>query len=618
MLRCLRGWSLPVVPVALSGVLWASPVIAGDPMPVPNRVLRRALDIHLGRAPRVAHRMRLSSGPLYAALQASRALTAPGGSGAAEAAAATPAVRTHLRTQGCQNVLTATRQTADGHLDVTRQVRVNQDCTLRRQAEEVVAVNPTNQLNIIVGQNDSRLGYNHCGFDWSVDGGRTWGDQTPPFYELVLGDGHVADACSDPSVTFDSKGNAYIGGLLFDTNAPASAMVVSKSNAGIGGAFFHTPVAGAFQLYSTLPLGVVANDSDAAILNDKGLMIADATPSSPKVDHVYFVWTRFNDTNGDSPIFFSQSIDGGATWSTGIEISRQNAELCTISSGESDPTACDQDQGPDPAVAADGTVYVAFSNLNNPQTTHQQYLVVSCPPSADCSDLTQWQPPSKITDDFASQPTGPDGATGCASGDQCLPPNGYRLDDSIVGSLSVDRSGMLYFVWSDFRNGGANCAPSGSVRHATPPCDNDVFYTVSTDRGFTWSAAVNVTPAITFGPSAQWQPWSAVTPNGRILWIAYYDRSYGNCEFDGCNDITLARIDHPAAAAPVRTYRRLTTASMPNLTPANNPPQAGFLGDYMWVTVDQRGRPYVVWSDTRGLNGAVDEDIYFAKGFPSP
>ena len=56
---------------------------------------------------------------------------------------------------------------------------------------------------------------------------------------------------------------------------------------------------------------------------------------------------------------------------------------------------------------------------------------------------------------------------------------------------------------------------------------------------------------------------------------------------------------------------------MPNLTPANNPPQAGFLGDYMWVTADQRGRPYVVWSDTRGLNGAVEEDIYFASGFPS-
>jgi len=50
---------------------------------------------------------------------------------------------------------------------------------------------------------------------------------------------------------------------------------------------------------------------------------------------------------------------------------------------------------------------------------------------------------------------------------------------------------------------------------------------------------------------------------------------------------------------------------MPNLTPTNNPVEAGFLGDYMWVATDARGRPHVVWADTRGLNGAVEEDVYF-------
>ena len=51
---------------------------------------------------------------------------------------------------------------------------------------------------------------------------------------------------------------------------------------------------------------------------------------------------------------------------------------------------------------------------------------------------------------------------------------------------------------------------------------------------------------------------------------------------------------------------------MPNLVVANNPVEAGFLGDYMWVSVDPKGRPYVVWADTRGLNGSVEEDMYFA------
>ncbi len=52
---------------------------------------------------------------------------------------------------------------------------------------------------------------------------------------------------------------------------------------------------------------------------------------------------------------------------------------------------------------------------------------------------------------------------------------------------------------------------------------------------------------------------------------------------------------------------------MPNLVPSNNPLQAGFLGDYMCVTTDRNGQPYVVWADTRGLNDTVEEDVYFAR-----
>jgi len=52
---------------------------------------------------------------------------------------------------------------------------------------------------------------------------------------------------------------------------------------------------------------------------------------------------------------------------------------------------------------------------------------------------------------------------------------------------------------------------------------------------------------------------------------------------------------------------------MPNLTPANNPIQAGFLGDYMWLAVDSKGRANMVWGDTRGQYGSVEEDIYFAR-----
>ncbi len=102
-------------------------------------------------------------------------------------------------------------------------------------------------------------------------------------------------------------------------------------------------------------------------------------------------------------------------------------------------------------------------------------------------------------------------------------------------------------------------------------------------------------------------------PNGKALFVAFYDREYGKCETSGCNDVTLATIGKPATATPAVAYQRLTTSSMPNLLPSNNPVQAGFLGDYMWVSVDKNGRPLIDWADTRGLGGTVEEDIYFAR-----
>jgi hypothetical protein len=401
-------------------------------------------------------------------------------------------------------------------------------------------------------------------------------------------------------------------------NSAASAIVVAKSNAGIGGAFYHTPDAMLpFQTFRPGPLGVVANDNNINIFHDKEFIVADANPGSPKRNNVYVTWTRFNAATGagtgeNNPIFFSQSTDGGATWSPGIAISGANAAICIAFSGSANPNACDQDQGSHPIVGPDGALYVAFANSNTPSPGAglRQILLVSCPATADCRQPASWTAPVKVADLLGTHPFGPS-AEGCPSGRRCLPPNGYRVPEVTSISISVDGSRTLYAVWADFRNGAVTCM--GPAATARPPCNNDVFYAVSTDGGATWSAPINLTPAATFGPTAQWQPWSAVTQDGTVLWVAYYDRAYGNCEFEGCNDITLAQVANPASASPEISYTRLTTASMPNLVPANNPFQAGFLGDYMWVAVDGEGRPHVVWADTRGRNGTVEEDVYFSR-----
>src|SRR2546425_6053345 len=287
--------------------------------PTGNSVLARAVDIELGLTEPGEKEQLVSSGAVYAALLATGALDKR-----ASAAGNGPS-RPFSRhgTQGCQNRF-------EGGGQGGANVRGNQDCSLRRQAEEVIVVNPLDDDNLIAGQNDSRLGFNHCGYDWSFDGGKTWGDQTPPFWQFTLLAGHTADACSDPSATFDSKGNAYVTGVIFDVaaNAFANAIVVAKSNAPIGGAFYHSPAALSFQTYRDVPLGVVANDNDPTIFHDKELMVADANAASPKHDNVYVTWTRFS--GGDSPTYFSQSTNGGANRAARGGIDGVDPSICTV------------------------------------------------------------------------------------------------------------------------------------------------------------------------------------------------------------------------------------------------------------------------------------------------
>jgi hypothetical protein len=584
---------------ALAGAAALAPQGADSRSPVGNKILAHKLAVELGQEPRRGKEMPVSSGVMYTLLERTGVLD--------RRAAQNPRAMERLThggdisrpfTEGCQNVFRRHGK---------ENIRVNQDCSFRRQAEEAIQINPLNERNMVAGQNDSRIGFNHCGYDWTFNGGRTWGDQVPPFWQFQLLDGHTADACSDPTMAFDSRGNVYVGGIFFDVASNANAVAVMKSNNPNGGAFYHSPdPTGGFQEYRTLPVGVVANDLED--FNDKELMTADAHVSSPKRDNVYMTWTKFT-ADGHSPIYFSQSTNGGATWSTGIEISGANPAICTVPA----VGPCNDDQGSVPVAGPDGTIYVAFANGNVPGAGQQQVLFVKCPPAADCSLPASWSMPVRVGTQVSTHPVGPPSQNGCPNR-QCLPPNGYRAPDETSVTVSVDLDNELFVSWADHRNNtNVNCqlgAPGGG----SGPCDHDIHYAFSTNGGSTWSATKTITPRSEFGETAQWQPWSEVTGDGNRLWVVYYDRSYGNCESAGCNDITAAEIRNPTHNNPQIRYTRVTTASMPNLTPANNPTQAGFLGDYMWVDTDRRGDAHIVWADTRPLRGtAPEEDIYYAE-----
>src|SRR5258708_11902331 len=193
-----------------------------------NSVLAHALDIESGRVSARPNEPRLSSGGIYTARGESGALAQRANASIAGLAAPLN-FSAGPPTQGCSNVFWSGGRT---------NTRVNEDCSLRRQAEEVLAINPTNPDNLIAGQNDSRIGFNKCGYDFSMDGGKTWGDMLPPFYQFLNKDGVIFDACSDPTATFDAAGNAYIGGVLFALLCAGRALVVAKAHDRCGRALF--------------------------------------------------------------------------------------------------------------------------------------------------------------------------------------------------------------------------------------------------------------------------------------------------------------------------------------------------------------------------------------------
>lgn len=533
-----------------------------------------------------------------------------------------------ISTYGCPHVFRAQGR--------PKNVRANQDCGFRQQAEEWVWVNPTDSRNVIVSQNDSKLSGNRTGVDFSLNGGKNFGDAVLPNGRIFLGEDVVPggeysfDAFSDPAHTFDSRGNLYYTAIGFDAFQTFNGgLFVWKSNSCLKGSALHTPGDGSCDPFapptSATAIPIRTNFDNVALFDDKNFMAADYFESSPYRDNVYVTWTLFDFSCGpdevdycESPIVFSRSTDGGVTWSDAMEISGANPEICDFGDlfdpGEK-ASSCNMSQGSYPLVGPDGTIYVVFNNSNSSVEAAAAGPGIAQQLFVKSSDGGRtWSDPVKVSDDFATQPISipPNDANpnGCPDFRQCLPPNGYRMND--YPSLGIDNeTGKLAAFWADFRNGGPCATNEEDLGVAVPvlPCENinnDVFASVSRDGGATWGPARRVDVP---GVSAQWQPWGDVGENGK-LYVGYYDRRHGNCESTGCNDITLSESRDNG-----RSWRHhpITTGSMPNLTCEDNPFQCGFLGDYMSIQSWQ-GQVHMTWADTRGRGlGFPESDVYYAK-----
>jgi len=513
--------------------------------------------------------------------------------------------------------------------------RVNQDCTFRRQAEEDITYNPLDSKNLLGGQNDSRVGFNQCGIDFSTNNGKNWGDLLPPFRQKLNepdaqeptasdpnrhtieggpGTEHTYDAGSDPAMAMDALGRGYFSCVTFDIASNASGLYVTQSPAGAGGSFFFNWTARQFT---------VVEDNSPFVFHDKNFVAADRYASSPNKGNVYVTWTvfRFSDTSFlESPIFGSMSTDGGRHFSTPEEISGSSDALCFFGNAFDSTLGehkCNFDQGSDPVALPNGELEVIFNNGNTPAgNPNGQQLGVHCKPSGNSATGTahlNCARPAKVGDYIIT------GEPQCDFGrgpEECIPGAFIRTNDFPRLTQDNTQNNHLYAAWQDYRNG-----------------EFDIQLSQSLDGGLTWHAAGTVNPdsgldhyfpatdqspqkgdrnGVSYYRTAR-VPNENTTPEGGFLTC---NPNQGADPADCSAGVGQQNSDYVLAGG--------TGIAIPYdfkvLSPVFPPPdgiQTGFNGDYSGLTVNKGEDAHPIWSDTRNVdpfapaNGVLhDEDVF--------
>ena len=187
----------------------------------------------------------------------------------------------------------------------------------------------------------------------------------------------------------------------------------------------------------------------------------------------------------------------------------------------------------------------------------------------------------------------------------------FRASNYPIGGVDPTNPNRVVVTFGSYINRNSNehrdCTPDGFAADGiniytgvkTGGCNNDILYSVSTDRAGSFSGTVidpRQLPVVTDGArqSSTDQFWQAATfaTDGTLV-ASYYDRSYRDDNATGYSDITVSASHDRATFA----HRRATSSSMPPPTQF-----AGtFYGDYAGIAVTNR-TAYPLWSDTRPVD----------------
>ena len=525
-------------------------------------------------------------------------------------------------------------------------VKVNQNCLNisdshlqgRAQAENEtsIAVNPNNPNQAIATYNDYRRGDGTCGTSYSNNGGNQWQDSTLP-NGFVLGSpyGGAAreyfQASGDPSVAWDSKGNAYYSCQEFQRGTPttnnpdfSSAIYLYRST-GNGGASWGFPGTAV----------ITDNDTTGATLIDKPYMTVDNHVGSPFRDRIYVAWTLFA-SDGTAYIYEAFSSDYGKTFSAPVLASSTSAACAYDYSAQGVTPShgpCDENQFADPFTGPDGTLYIVYNNYNNSEVAGaengtsadnvNQFLIsVSHDGGQTFSAPQQVAKYYDLPDCDTYQGTGADPGRGCVPEQGSQKDSVFRATNYASGAVNPTNPSQAIIAFGSYVNSAdaTGCRPAGFAEDGvnqyngvkTSGCGNKILYSISNNANSaspTFSDTgrdPRTDPLVTADPkqagSDQFWQWSAFNKDGKYA-VSYYDRQYGNDETTGNMDITLTSSKDQNHVTNFQNEHRVTQSSMPLPTDFPNTDGNGsFLGDYTGLAAWDQAQP--LWSDTR------DQDLF--------
>jgi hypothetical protein len=510
-------------------------------------------------------------------------------------------------------------------------VLVNQNCLnisdvdlqgrAQAQNETTIAQNPNNPRQVVAGFNDYRRGDGNCGTSFSTNGGSSWTDSTMPTgFTRGTAFGNVArqywQAGGDPSVAWDSRGNAYFACQVFMrpgfvTNNPdtSSAVYVFRSTGDAGASWNFTGHPAIETFASSQATGLP--------LNDKPYMAVDSSPTSPFRDRIYVAWTVFA-TDGTGYIFAVHSNDYGQTFSAPVLVSTTSATLCTNTLGLPTPQGtCNFNQFADPFTAPDGTLYIAYTNFNNTVSGSDNRNQILMTKSTDGGQT--FSAPVKVSDyyelpDCAAVQGGQDPFRACIPEKGTAQNSIFRASNYASGAVNPRNPNQIAFTVGSYINRDSNeangCAPDGfnpatggnlyTGTKTAGACNNKIMLSVSNNAGASFTGSTvdpRLLPVVNTArgqaTTDQWFQWAAFTPKGTLA-ASYYDRQYGSSEFTGTMDISVSTSKNLSSFK----VKRATSASMP--LPTQFPDTQGnsqFFGDYAGLTAVSGALP--LWSDTR-------------------